>query len=57
MKRTCTRKITMASMHMQIGDSKIYSERRQLSLFIAAIACIAFTVEMASGIFLSFNAW
>ena len=51
------RKMTMRSMHMQTGDSKMYSERRQLSFFVAAIACIVFTVEMASGIFLSFNAW
>ena len=51
------RKVTMRSLSMQSGDSKMYTERRQLSLFVAAVAFIVFTVEMASGLFLSFNAW
>ena len=51
------RKMTKRSVHMQTGETKMYSERRQLSLFVAAIACIVFAVEIASGIFLSINAW
>ena len=50
-------KVSMRSLGMQNEDSKMYTERRQLSLFMAAVAFIVFTVEMAAGLFLSFNGW
>ena len=42
---------------MKLSDSKLQSDRRQLSLFVAIIAFVVFCVEVSSGIFLSLNAW
>ena len=51
------RKITLATQRLQIEDSKSYSDRRQLSFYVAVVALIVFCVEISSGIFLSLNAW
>ena len=46
-----------ATTRMQIDHPKLSSERRQLSMFVSIVALIVFSIEMASGVFLSFNAW
>ena len=51
------RKTTQITIRMKLDDSKMYSDRRQLSLFVIIVAIIVFCVEMSSGIFLSFSAW
>ena len=48
---------TQNSLRMQIVYSKLSSDRRQLSIFVSIVALIVFSIEMASGVFLSFNAW
>ena len=51
------RHTTQITTRMQITGSKLSSKRRQLSIFVSVVALIVFTIEMASGVFLSFNAW
>ena len=42
---------------MNEADSKLNTERRKLTFFVAIIALIVSCVETSSGLFLSFNAW
>ena len=51
------RDTSMATKRMNMTDSNLQSDRRQLSVFVAIIAIIVFCVEISSGIFLSLNAW
>ena len=41
---------------MQMDDSKLSSDRRQLSVFVILVAIIVFCVEVSTGVFLCFSA-
>ena len=51
------RNATLKSKNISLEDGRLNSERRKLSLFVAAVALIVFCVEISSGLFLSINAW
>ena len=51
------RDTSKVTKRMKLSDSKLQSDRRQLSLFVAIVAFVVFCVEVSSGIFLSLNAW